>query len=181
MPKPNLKCYICEKSIYVRPSQQNGHNVCSYSCRNKYYSGEKSFNKKHGYCINLEKGQRYNKDNKELKERDRITDRIRTLAYKMKAIEILGGECSKCGYNDCLASLDFHHIDPKTKNPDGLKMNVRSWNKLLKELNKCILLCSNCHREYHFKNGTGIKLIDEAKTYLEEKFKPRRKYKWKTN
>jgi len=38
--KPNIKCIVCSKLIYRIPSRQNGHNVCSFACRNKYYSGE---------------------------------------------------------------------------------------------------------------------------------------------
>ena len=53
--KPNLLCFICKKPIYRIPSRWNGHNVCSYKCRNKYYSGEKSF------CKKLSKEQRLNR------------------------------------------------------------------------------------------------------------------------
>lgn len=43
MPKPNCKCAICDTEIYRIPSKLNGHNLCSYACRNKYFSGDKSF------------------------------------------------------------------------------------------------------------------------------------------
>jgi hypothetical protein len=70
---------------------------------------------------------------------------------KLLAIEYMGGKCCKCGYNKCPWALDFHHIDPATKSftisADGF---TRSFNKIKDELNKCILLCANCHREEHY-------------------------------
>lgn len=66
------------------------------------------------------------------------------------AIESLGGKCHFCGYKKCHAALDFHHIDGNDKSfglsQDGL---TRSWEKTRKELEKCILVCANCHREIH--------------------------------
>lgn len=68
---------------------------------------------------------------------------------KLKAIEIMGGKCQLCGYNKNLAALEFHHIDPKEKEFVWNKLNKRSWNRVLEELKKCLLLCANCHRELH--------------------------------
>lgn len=67
---------------------------------------------------------------------------------KLKAVEYKGGKCIICGYNKCVAALDFHHIDPTTKS-FGISVtgNTRSWEKVKQELDKCALLCSNCHRE----------------------------------
>ena len=69
---------------------------------------------------------------------------------KLMAIELKGGKCQVCEYSRCVSALDFHHIDEKTKSFDlstgGL---TRSWEKIKAELQKCILLCSNCHREIH--------------------------------
>lgn len=69
---------------------------------------------------------------------------------KQQAVDYLGGKCSNCGYNKCLNALEFHHLDPSTKeiNPSQL-MRFSSFDKLKSELDKCILLCSNCHRELH--------------------------------
>lgn len=68
---------------------------------------------------------------------------------KRFAIEYLGGACIKCGYNKYDCSLDLHHINPKEK--DINFATKRGWSKerLTKELDKCVLLCSNCHREFH--------------------------------
>jgi len=66
------------------------------------------------------------------------------------AIEYLGGKCCLCGYNRCAAALDFRHKDKNTKE-FGLSQNgmTRSWERTKKELDKCILVCANCHREIH--------------------------------
>lgn len=63
-----------------------------------------------------------------------------------KAKKDLGG-CKICGYNKCLEALEFHHIDSKQK--DGNISRIRNVDKLNKEIDKCVLLCSNCHREFH--------------------------------
>lgn len=66
------------------------------------------------------------------------------------SLEHKGGSCEICGYNKCSQALDFHHIDPKKKHFGiSAKGYTRSWEKVLSELDKCILLCSNCHREVH--------------------------------
>ncbi|MDD3488116.1 MAG: hypothetical protein PHH35_02070 [Candidatus Pacebacteria bacterium] len=69
---------------------------------------------------------------------------------KAMAIEYKGGKCIFCGYNKCNDALDFHHISSKDKE-FGLSVRglTRSWEKITKELNKCILVCANCHRELH--------------------------------
>jgi 5-methylcytosine-specific restriction endonuclease McrA len=69
---------------------------------------------------------------------------------RLKAIEYKGSKCIFCGYKKCIEALDFHHIDEKTKK-FGLseKGMTRSWEKTKEELDKCILICANCHRELH--------------------------------
>lgn len=71
---------------------------------------------------------------------------------KRRAVEYMGGECHICGYKKCYAALEFHHLDRKTKGkltPTQL-ITQRSWEELIKELDKCILVCSNCHKEIHW-------------------------------
>jgi len=68
---------------------------------------------------------------------------------KEKLVKMLGGCCSKCGYKKSLAALSFHHINPKDKLFDLSKSGsiLHSWEEVLKEAKKCILLCLNCHAE----------------------------------
>lgn len=66
------------------------------------------------------------------------------------AREHKGGKCMICGYFKCGDALDFHHIDPKQKDFSlSVKGLTRSWDKIQKEIDKCVLLCANCHREVH--------------------------------
>lgn len=69
---------------------------------------------------------------------------------KERAVEYLGGKCSLCGYNRCLAAMDFHHLDPSEKEfkPSYVILR-RKWEVAKKELDKCILVCGNCHTEIH--------------------------------
>ena len=66
------------------------------------------------------------------------------------ALEYLGGRCCICGYDWCETALDFHHRDEKEKSFGiSAKGYTRSWHAIQTELEKCILLCANCHRELH--------------------------------
>lgn len=67
---------------------------------------------------------------------------------KKMALVYLGNKCSKCGYDKSIFSLAFHHIDPKTKEFQICSC-CRSWETLKPELDKCIVLCTNCHRKLH--------------------------------
>jgi len=73
---------------------------------------------------------------------------------KKMAIEYKGGKCIFCGYHKCNDALDFHHLNSKEKE-FGLSVRglTRSWKKIKEELDKCILVCANCHRELHAKNS----------------------------
>lgn len=69
---------------------------------------------------------------------------------KRLAVELLGGKCSICGYSKNLASLDFHHTDPETKEDAiGYMVACHQWEKVKEELKKCILVCKTCHTEIH--------------------------------
>lgn len=66
---------------------------------------------------------------------------------KEDLVRKFGGCCQVCGYKKCFAALHFHHINPKEK-----FFNISSKNTYYdveKELEKCILICSNCHCEVH--------------------------------
>lgn len=66
---------------------------------------------------------------------------------KERALEFAGYKCQLCGYNKCIAALEFHHKDKSTKSfsiSNGLHLQ---WRIIKKELNKCVLVCANCHRE----------------------------------
>ncbi len=69
---------------------------------------------------------------------------------RLKALEYKGGKCVDCGYNECIAALEFHHLDPKQKEFTWQKMRLKSEKIINKELDKCILVCANCHRKRHY-------------------------------
>ncbi|MBP6858411.1 MAG: hypothetical protein KBC33_01105 [Candidatus Pacebacteria bacterium] len=75
---------------------------------------------------------------------------LRRKKLRAMAREYKGGKCMFCGYNRCQDALDFHHKDPTKKN-FGLSARglTRSWEKIKEEVDKCILICANCHREVH--------------------------------
>lgn len=70
---------------------------------------------------------------------------------KERLVSIKGGECQRCGYRKNLAALEFHHVtaDEKEFQLDLRSLSNRSWPRILREARKCILVCSNCHRELH--------------------------------
>ena len=67
---------------------------------------------------------------------------------KIELVKYKGGKCEKCGYDKCIDALCFHH-----KNPDEKDFTIGgrscSFDNLKKEVDKCDLLCSNCHIEIH--------------------------------
>ena len=78
--------------------------------------------------------------------------KIRRLAVYYK-----GGKCQRCGYVRCIDALEFHHSDSSQKDFSiSEKGYTRSWTKVKEELDKCILLCANCHREVHAQNAASL-------------------------
>lgn len=67
---------------------------------------------------------------------------------KEKLVEQFGGKCIVCGYKKYAGALDFHHINPKDK---SFALSVKglsySWDSLVEEAKKCVLVCKNCHTE----------------------------------
>lgn len=77
--------------------------------------------------------------------------RERARARKLRAIRYKGGKCAICGgvFDPCV--YDFHHTDPTVKDSNPSNLMKGNWLKLKEELDKCILVCSNCHRVLHRK------------------------------
>lgn len=95
--------------------------------------------------------QSYNSRNENTKKY--ITNKRREI--KIKAVEYKGGKCEVCGYNKCMTALEFHHLDPSNKS-FSISSKFKSWDNIVKELEKCVLVCSNCHREIE----SGLKTIN---------------------
>lgn len=77
-----------------------------------------------------------------------------------------GKSCIRCGYNECIEALDYHHIDPSTKTNTVAKLATHyNLKDSLAETEKCILLCANCHRYFHYleRQNHELTLIDFIK------------------
>jgi hypothetical protein len=60
-----------------------------------------------------------------------------------------GGCCERCGYSKCNAALQWHHMDPTQKEFGISSKRGSPVESLKKEIDKCTLLCANCHAEVH--------------------------------
>ncbi len=82
--------------------------------------------------------------------------RKRRKKIRQMAVEYKGGRCENCGYSRCIDALEFHHRDSSKKDFSiSEKGYTRSWVKVKEELDKCVLLCANCHREFHAQNAAS--------------------------
>lgn len=68
---------------------------------------------------------------------------------KEKFVKYLGSSCKICGYSKYQGALEFHHRDPSEKDFHISQAYHKSWGEVKMELDKCVLLCSNCHKEVH--------------------------------
>jgi hypothetical protein len=87
---------------------------------------------------------------------------------KNRIVEAMGGKCICCGYNKCNSALSLHHLDPSQKEFQfgKIRANPASWLKIVEELKKCVLLCNNCHAEFH----DGLIKIPEHHASFNESF-----------
>lgn len=91
---------------------------------------------------------------------------------KKEAVEYKGNKCHCCGYNKENAALEFHHLDPTKKDFSIASINKsigHITDKVKDELDKCVLLCANCHREVHFGLIDNSQLILTNNTTEENK------------
>jgi len=82
--------------------------------------------------------------------------KARRKKVRQMAIEYKGKKCQLCGYNRCIEALEFHHTNSSVKDFSiSEKGYTRSWNRVKEELDKCMLLCANCHRELHAQSAAS--------------------------
>lgn len=149
MPRTNTKvCPRClaRKSLDQFKPRPDGSVAYCYPCEIGYY---RAYN-----------AERY--ASPEARERELVRTREKyhrvvkpnRIAKKKRLIGIMGGRCSRCGYNRSAAALDFHHREPTEKQrtiSHLLAVNQPwAWDAAVTEAKKCDLLCSNCHREETF-------------------------------
>ena len=73
---------------------------------------------------------------------------------KQRLLKRRGGECQVCGYQKSPSALEFHHRDERRKcfNVSGNNLH-KPWDLLVREADKCDVLCSVCHKEHHDRTG----------------------------
>lgn len=101
------------------------------------------------------------------KECDKKNTIIRQTIFKALCVEYKGGKCEKCGYDEYIGALEFHHKDPSQKKFGISRAKLRKFDqKIIEELDKCDMLCANCHRVAH--NLHDIESLEEIwKKYKE--------------
>jgi hypothetical protein len=145
----NRKCLDCAKPLEIKE-----HRRCAKckSHRNDYRKNRV----KNGLCWWC--GEKIDIPNFTMCSKCRIknnndrNNRIR--GNKAVAVSMLGGKCSMCGFQtNVLSVYDFHHLDPSKKEVNKQERIVAfSGEKMMAELKKCILVCSNCHRIIHARD-----------------------------
>lgn len=75
---------------------------------------------------------------------------------KLEAVALLGGKCKRCGFDKHPAALQFHHRDPALKEFSMNRGTTMSMERIRQELEKCDLLCANCHAIHHFEESASV-------------------------
>lgn len=83
---------------------------------------------------------------------------IKKYGKHIKLLNEFGSKCSICGYNKNYSVLEFHHLDPLLKEFSIGNLKNGNYDKALNEAKKCVLLCSNCHKELHHPDLTTTPL-----------------------
>jgi len=84
-----------------------------------------------------------------LKRRDKRKDQL---------IERFGNKCADCGGSFHKAAYDFHHVNPLEKKFEIAPALDRNWQVILEEVDKCVMLCSNCHRVRHYREDSRLNI-----------------------
>lgn len=125
-------CTVCKKELSITKFAK--HQSCKGGHRNQCVD-----------CVR-ERTRKWNAEN-QARRSEAAAEKCR--ASKIWAIEYMGGKCADCGkqYQPCV--YQFHHLDPsqKDKNPSYLFSAKRE--RLIAELDKCVMLCANCHMIRH--------------------------------
>lgn len=90
--------------------------------------------------------------------RDKVREytKERHAAYKRQFVELAGGQCHRCGYSEFDSGLDFHHVNKNDKDNSPVSVIASGdFDRAYEELDKCALLCRNCHQAYHSNDWNG--------------------------
>lgn len=112
---------------------------------------DKSKGKKHSQCKECQSRQEKQRYQTDIIRKEQVLERAKTT--KERNVEYINNKkssygCAKCGEKRYYV-LDFHHKDPLQKKDNINNLRGCSYETIDKEIDKCIVLCSNCHREFH--------------------------------
>jgi hypothetical protein len=135
-----VRYWLNKYGLKTKPNynkQDDGHKTCP-QCKEKKEINKQNFYIRtngmvHSWCKKCNNTISYNKQ-KEM---------------KVNCVNLKGGKCQICGYAKYVGSMDFHHLDPSKKEYSIGDLRAYSMKKIKKELDKCILVCRNCHGEIH--------------------------------
>lgn len=129
------KCSACKESKDLSEfrkdkSRKGGHAIQCASCASLAY--KEAYAEKYGAKARERNNKRWNEN------------RVKLVEYKRTG-------CARCDEKH-IACLELHHLDPTEKEFGIGSALSRSWEHIEKELEKCIILCANCHRKEHHKD-----------------------------
>ena len=184
-----FKCKYCEKEFDTK-QQLGGHIIwCKENPNRNGHSGFEEYNEKRKQGISINEITEDEYGHKTIMRycdkhgytefvlrRDGIyrcrkcaADYVQKRRKEIKKIlvDYKGGKCERCEYDECIAALEFHHINPDEKD-FGISASgvTRSLEILKKEVDKCVLLCCNCHRKLHWLLDCGVPV--DLETFLKK-------------
>ena len=144
---------VCRKYDINRSSTKFKDKIVNKDEILKYYQNGNSIKKTSQYFKLSRETVRKHIPDDMIKIREIVISKSKAVSLwrkrsKLRLIEYKGGKCEKCGYNKCTSAMHFLHNDPNEKD---FTIGGKSFSleKLKKEADKCILVCSNCHSEIH--------------------------------
>lgn len=128
--------------------KEAGHRYCDI-CNKRFPATDEYFNKPFGQL-----GKTCKICAEEVADLERLKNREQwKLILHRRGLDF----CGSCGYNRCSSALELHHVNPLDKEANiGSFYNRQPTEEMIKELDKCICLCANCHRELHYKLRLGL-------------------------
>jgi hypothetical protein len=153
--------YKCGKCKAMLPregfySHKGNYRGFGYLCKECNKMQAKITRERHKDRIN-KKSKQWRADNK---EHCAIVSKARVDNNRTQWMELVVSKrmdkCSICGYSKCFAAIDFHHVTPQDKKYGIAGLLIRKFTQgRAKELEKCVAVCANCHRELHASNQTS--------------------------
>lgn len=161
MNKYTQKCCGCQQEYTTKWRPRNNVWYCSKSCANKFNPRRKM----EGVCYRckgtISASRKYCSPCLQIvRDENKITAKARQKVYlrtavksyvrriKEQAVQYKGGHCQLCGYKKYVGSMHFHHVDETLKSFQISGKSI-SFERIKVELDKCVLVCANCHGEIH--------------------------------